>query len=723
MDNRRKISVIAVSTNGHGPNRIIPNNEEHNLEIDAPSDMIMENLPTYRPTELKSLGVLPDSILISVFAYLTPIDLIRCTHVCHRWHLLVSHHQQLWRRLFLRPDCSNGFIGAVHVRHIDKFISMIGTRCASALVCIDLPVELITVEILRVLANHCPNLEYLTLDFSSAMQLHDFNDLNEFPCNLKRLCVCLSEVIFLEAFMRRIYGYISSLNTLHIIGTMEKSSIPSPEETDTYETINISKIKTHAPNLRIINLYGIGFIDDNHIELIASGCMHLQCLALNFCVRVRGTSFKNLMNRCAKLQCLLLQNTGIEDEAMLTVNWSSTQLTELDISSTELTEKGLLEFFSRVPKLTYLAVSYCDGFTDKVLQLLMERGTLNGCRALDLSNTVNLNVETTHHLLISSPGVTYRLEALNYTGCDAITEQFWIDSIRFLHRIKILIIGTAHSWFRQMSRRIHIDQILESCAIHCPHLKRFEIQWDPETLRFSENSSKFIDHLRVRCTNLLSFVLSDGPYYEGTKANFERAERFSVVRTTTMYQTNGVYNSQNDRIWAANRAAADDHGGVKRKRKFPTKVMVWLGACSAGLTPLVILDKTSVNHEIYIKEVLPVALNFGNKMLGDQWTYQQEAATPHTHQLTQEWCARHFASFMPKDRRPANSPDLNPLDYCICNELVQAMDWGRVQTKLTLIEELKRSVKKIKPEIVLESCNNFSKRLCRVLENEGRYLR
>lgn len=42
---------------------------------------------------------------------------------------------------------------------------------------------------------------------------------------------------------------------------------------------------------------------------------------------------------------------------------------------------------------------------------------------------------------------------------------------------------------------------------------------------------------RIRCPNLLSFVLTDGPYYEGTKANFERAERFSVVRTTTMYQT------------------------------------------------------------------------------------------------------------------------------------------------------------------------------------------
>ena len=142
------------------------------------------------------------------------------------------------------------------------------------------------------------------------MQLHDFTELNEFPCNLKRLCICLSEVIFLEGFMRRIYNFISSLNTLHIIGTIENSSVSTPEEIDNYETINISKIKAHAPNLRVINLYGISFVDDSHIEAIASGCIHLQCLALNFCVRIIGTSFKNLMNRCGKLQCLLLQNTG-----------------------------------------------------------------------------------------------------------------------------------------------------------------------------------------------------------------------------------------------------------------------------------------------------------------------------------------------------------------------------------------------------------------------------
>jgi hypothetical protein len=72
----------------------------------------------------------------------------------------------------------------------------------------------------------------------------------------------------------------------------------------------------------------------------------------------------------------------------------------------------------------------------KVLNLLIDRGVLNGCRGLDVSNTVNLNVEIMHRLLTSSPGVTYRLEALSYTGHNAITEQFWIDSIRFLHQIK-----------------------------------------------------------------------------------------------------------------------------------------------------------------------------------------------------------------------------------------------------------------------------------------------
>ncbi|CAF4576408.1 unnamed protein product, partial [Rotaria magnacalcarata] len=87
-----------------------------------------------------------------------------------------------------------------------------------------------------------------------------------------------------------------------------------------------------------------------------------------------------------------------------------------------------------------------------------------------------------------------------------------------------------------------------------------------------------------------------------------------------------------------------------------------------------------------IKEVLPIALKSGKKMLGKNWTYQQDGATPHTHHLSQKWCADHFPAFIPKIRWPSNSPDLCLFDYSLWNELGQVMDWNYVTAESTLIE-------------------------------------
>ena len=47
-----------------------------------------------------------------------------------------------------------------------------------------------------------------------------------------------------------------------------------------------------------------------------------------------------------------------------------------------------------------------------------------------------------------------------------------------------------------------------------------------------------------------------------------------------MFDLDGIYNSENDRIWAVNREEANRRGGKKQQRKFPQKVMVWLAICS-----------------------------------------------------------------------------------------------------------------------------------------------
>ena len=100
----------------------------------------------------------------------------------------------------------------------------------------------------------------------------------------------------------------------------------------------------------------------------------------------------------------------------------------------------------------------------------------------------------------------------------------------------------------------------------------------------------------------------------------------------------GVDNSQNDRMWAVDRADADKKGGIKQRRKFPQKVMAWLGACSKGITPLVILDEGTVDHTVYIEKVLPATSKSGNQVFGGDWVFQQDSARPHPHHLTQQWC-------------------------------------------------------------------------------------
>ena len=114
--------------------------------------------------------------------------------------------------------------------------------------------------------------------------------------------------------------------------------------------------------------------------------------------------------------------------------------------------------------------------------------------------------------------------------------------------------------------------------------------------------------------------------------------------------------------------------------------MIWQDACSKAITPLVIFDEDTLDHHRYIKQVLPVALIYGN-----EWTFQQDNTRAHIHHLTEKWWRDHFPSFIDKDNVPLNSRDFNPLDYSIWDELAEEMDWTQISTKQDLIDELRQA--------------------------------
>ncbi|ELT97705.1 hypothetical protein CAPTEDRAFT_167812 [Capitella teleta] len=477
---------------------------------------------------MKNINQLPDKLLLHIFTYLHHADLCQIAVVCKKWRA-IAYDSTLWQRVSLRPDHSG-----LSVNNIDSLISLISNRFGHTLRYIELSCELIQGPVLHELSNKCPNLKHLTLDFASAMQLHDFNDLNAFPCNLKNLTICLSEVIFMEGFMRKVYQSLSCLEVLHLIGTFEQGD---EEEEEIYEVINISKIKAHTPNLRVVNLYGISFVDDSHVELLSSNCIHLECLALNFCLRVKGTTLKVLTQRCKKLRTLLLHHCGVEDAAMRAVEWENSAINELDLTSTELSAETLQDILLRMPGFQWLGLGYSEFFNDKILEELLRQGKLENIRAMDLSHTVSLS-ENAILQLIRQKGP--QLQGLMLGGKPKLAEQFFLNVIPFLKNIKVLSIGTAYGWFLRLSTRVHIDQIVICLSQHCTNLIRLEVQWDPDTIRYSDNSSKFIDQLRIRSPWIRSLTLSDGEYYEMVKSNFERSDRMTVVRTTTNYTTSIV---------------------------------------------------------------------------------------------------------------------------------------------------------------------------------------
>lgn len=113
-------------------------------------------------------------------------------------------------------------ISGLHVGSLESLLALISVRFGPSLRYIELPIELITHTVFHELSAKCPNLTHMLLDFSTAMQLHDFSELQAFPAKLRYLCICLSEVIFMEGFMRKIYNFINGLEVLHLVGTYEK---------------------------------------------------------------------------------------------------------------------------------------------------------------------------------------------------------------------------------------------------------------------------------------------------------------------------------------------------------------------------------------------------------------------------------------------------------------------------------------------------------------------
>jgi len=467
--------------------------------------------------EVASIDSLPDKVLLRVFSFLKHQEMMKYSVVSKKWRM-IAQDSRLWGFVSLRPE-----ISGLQVTSQDMLTKLIQNRFAANLRYLELPCDLITREVVQELANRCPNLTHLLLDFSHGAQLADFSELNAFPTKIKYLCMCLSETIFLDNFMKKIYNFINGTEVLHLYGTYEQGE---EEEGEVYEVLNIRSLKQATPNLRVINMYGISFVDDSHIEAFSSNCIQLSVLCVNYCSKVTGSCLKLLLQRCKYLRCLMLQQTNLNSEDVLAVEWDKApQLVELDITATDLPQATIVDILTRIPALQWLSAGQLDGMNDSVLTQWMNSGKTASLKSIDLDASDNLSEDMLGKFLDRLGG---QLEGLALSGMGHITDSLWNEYLPKLRSARILVMGTAE----QITTKIHVDHMIDSLAKFCPGLERLEFRWDNETLRFSDKNQKAIDLLRTKCLKLKSMVLCDGKLYEIMRGNFERADRTSVIRTT-----------------------------------------------------------------------------------------------------------------------------------------------------------------------------------------------
>ena len=117
--------------------------------------------------------------------------------------------------------------------------------------------------------------------------------------------------------------------------------------------------------------------------------------------------------------------------------------------------------------------------------------------------------------------------------------------------------------------------------------------------------------------------------------------------------------------------------------------------------------------------MLPLALSESERLIGNEFIFQQDNARLHAARDCQGWCAGHFPHFIDFKRWPPNSPDLNILDYYVWNAFDQRMRWDKVRNYQTLKQEIKRAVPLVPATELANSVESWSRRVLQLLKNKG----
>lgn len=250
-----------------------------------------------------------------------------------------------------------------------------------------------------------------------------------------------------------------------------------------------------------------------------------------------------------------------------------------------------------------------------------------------------------------------------------------------------------------------------------------------KNLQISRSSLQTIVHNDL---NLRSYRLYKGQFLTD-QAKLNRKEKcknlcdfFKVRRIEdVLWSDEKIFTIEVARNAQNNRQLLNPSLKNTRKRKIATKclfpkcLMVWGGISAAGKTSLIFIDKkVKINANVYQEEILEKAL-VPWKRNNPNVIFQQDWAPAHGAKTTIRFLETKIGSFMTKDMWPANSPDLNPLDFSVWGFMEKQLRSRKVQNLDNLRKEIIKIWNDLDINYLRRTIDSVKKRFEACIEADG----
>lgn len=360
---------------------------------------------------------LPDSILLEIFCYLNKQQLGVVAQVSKRWRR-VAYDKTFWHVLDLTsfsPDINE-----------DVMIMIIKTRLISTLHSLNLGPVKLTAKIAKDLARKCPNLKCIVFNSVAISGDPAFSgESRQFPASLELMDIRHCRGDF--QFMKRLPRHFTSMKYIGLGFQSSSCLIPC--------------IFSKMHDLRVLDCTECEAINDCALEKISRSCRQLESICLNECKYVAGTTLATVVKHCKSLSTLLMRFTKISDVTILSVEWESTVIKELDITGCYyVTTTGLSTLLSHLPQLTYFKMNQC-GFRHilnlLVYQEIRPQVNFTLLETLDLRWNFLLSAECLECILRLTP----RLHYLGISHSPRVGPSAMMEMLPLVTQLKILEFG------------------------------------------------------------------------------------------------------------------------------------------------------------------------------------------------------------------------------------------------------------------------------------------